>query len=418
MTDWPVVRLGDHIRVKHGFAFQGVNFSDSGEFIVVTPGNFSEGGGFKFSKGKEKWYSAVPPSDFILKQGDLILALTDLKQDAPILGSPARVPSNDLFLHNQRIGKVEITNTDQVDKDFLYYFFASDGFRSQVRSSATGSTVRHTAPVRICEIKCGLPSLLEQQLIANLLSSYDELIENNSRRIEILEEMAQAIYREWFVEFRYPGHEDVPLVDSELGLIPEGWEMAAFSDVAEFINGFAFKPAHLGSEGIPVIKIKELKSGIGGDSPRTVFPDVPDKYLIEDGDILFSWSAHLDAYVWTGGKAWLNQHLFVVRSTTGVPKYFLFHSLHGRMGEFRARSQGTTMKHIKRSALSEVKMAVPPASIMARFEEVVVDLHELKLNLTRAARNLRETRDLLLPRLISGEIDVSGLDIELAGSSV
>ena len=285
-------------------------------------------------------------------------------------------------------------------------------------SRASGTTRLRITRRDLSGFPIPVPEIKVQERIVGLLSAYDELIENNLRRIEILEEMAQAIYREWFAEFRYPGHEDVPLVDSELGPIPEGWEVTGFASAAEFINGFAFKPSHFRAEGLPIVKIKELKNGITSETPRASLSEVPAKYLLEDGDLLFSWSADLDAYLWAGGDAWLNQHLFVVRPSSDVSKLFLFHSLRNRMGEFRARSQGTTMKHIKRSALSEVHFVQPSVSEMAEFETLISPLHELILNLTKSNRNLRETRDMLLPKLISGEIDVSELDIELADSSV
>lgn len=247
--------------------------------------------------------------------------------------------------------------------------------------------------------------------------SYDALIENNTRRIQILEEIAQAIYREWFVEFRYPDHEDEPLVDSDLGPIPRGWKSTSFADLGDYLNGFAFKPSHWGDSGLPIVKIKELKAGVTRDTPRCLGADVPPRYLVRDGDLLFSWSADLDAYIWSGGDAWLNQHLFLVTPREEVPKLFLFHALRDKMGEFRARSQGTTMKHIKRAALTEVHVAVPGGGLPRAFEALVAPLDSLRLNLVTANRNLRTTRDLLLPRLVSGDVDVSDLDIDVGDAA-
>lgn len=260
-----------------------------------------------------------------------------------------------------------------------------------------------------------IPDLRTQRIICRVLGSLDDLIENNTRRIGILEEMAQAIYREWFVEFRYPGHEDVSLVDSDLGPIPEGWEAIPFIDLGEFLNGFAFKPAHLGTEGLPVVKIKELRAGVTAETPRCPPETIDPKFLIANGDVLFSWSAYLDAFLWCEGAGLLNQHLFKVTPADGVPKLFLFHALRDRMEQFRLRSQGTTMKHIKRSALTEVRTALPPPSVRSKFEEIVTPLDHLRLNLTTANQHLRATRDLLLPRLVSGEVDVTGLDLDLDG---
>jgi len=122
-----------------------------------------------------------------------------------------------------------------------------------------GAGQPNVSPSDIGGLKIPLPPLPTQRKIAAILSAYDDLIENNTRRIRILEEMAQAIYREWFVHFRFPGHEGVRMVESELGMIPEGWEVKPFSQIASFINGYAFKPSDWSKNGIPIIKIVELK---------------------------------------------------------------------------------------------------------------------------------------------------------------
>ena len=224
--------------------------------------------------------------------------------------------------------------------------------------------------------------------------------------------MARLLYRELFEHFRYPGHEDVDMVDSVLGPIPEGWDVHSFSDLASFVNGFAFKPDHWLDEGLPIIKIKELKSGVTADTPRYHGADIDKKYFIDNGAVLFSWSADLKAYVWAHGPALLNQHLFDVRPEE-VSRLFIFHALNGRMDDFQARAQGTTMKHIKRSALREVRVALPPVELRDEFESMARPMLDLQLILSAQTQALREAKDLLLPRLVSGEFDVSELDLDL-----
>ena len=262
-----------------------------------------------------------------------------------------------------------------------------------------------------------VPPYAEQVRIGTVIRAVDGLIQNNRRRIAILEEMARLLYREWFVHFRFPGHEDVELEDSDLGPIPKDWDIRSFADLAEFVNGFAFKPSHWLDDGLPIVKIKELKGGVTADTPRYHGTDIDKRYFIDDGAVLFSWSADLEAYVWASGPALLNQHLFDVRPHE-VSHLFIFHSLSGRMNEFLARAQGTTMKHIKRSALSEVKLALPPVELRGEFESMARPMLDLQLNLSRQNVVLREARDLLLPRLVSGELDVSELDLALGAAGV
>ena len=353
MSEWDEVQVGDLCQIKHGYAFKGEHFEDAGHFLLLTPGNFLAEGGLQIRDGKETFYCGEFPDEYLLEEGDLVVAMTDLKQDAPILGSTLRIPESGRFLHNQRLGLVQDVSS-AVDRDFLYYLLNDQTVRWWLRATATGSTVRHTAPERVYQAKVRLPPKSIQQTIGAMLSALDDLIENNRRRIEVLEETARLLYREWFVHFRFPGHEDVELVDSVLGPIPEGWEIRSFAELADFVNGFAFKPHHWLDEGLPIVKIKELKNGVTADTPRYHGTDVGKKYFVDDGSVLFSWSADLKAYVWASGPALLNQHLFDVRPYEVSP-LFIFLSLNERMGEFRARAQGTTMKHIKRSVLSEAK---------------------------------------------------------------
>jgi type I restriction enzyme, S subunit len=337
--------------------------------------------------------------------GDVVLT-----REAP-LGEVGIIRKPEALFLGQRTIMYRVA-PDKVDPYFLMYSMLSDFMQGQIQSYGSGSTVEHMRLPDCFHLLLPLPPMKTQRKIAAVLSAYDDLIENNNRRITLLEEMAQRIYREWFVEFRYPGHEDVPLVDSELGRIPEGWEIQPFAALGEYVNGHAFKPEDWGSEGLPIIKIRELKNGVTDETPR-YSGDLGAKYAIADGDLLFSWSADLDAYLWTGGPAWLNQHLFRVDPSHGLRQAFIFHALKERMAEFRRRAQGTTMRHIKRSALTQVTCVVPPETRRNQLEEVVAPVDRLALGLVRGTRNLRATRDLLLPRLISGQIDVTDLDIDV-----
>ena len=236
--NWPTVRLGDLFQVKHGFAFKGDYFDNTGDELVLTPGNFRIGGGLQIREGKERYYSGTYPAAFALRPGDLLIAMTDLTQGAPILGSPIVIPSDGRFLHNQRLGKIVDLDESRLDRTYAYFLFVWDGVRAKLRSTATGATVRHTAPSRVCDIEVVLPPVPTQRKLGAILSAYDDLIENNNRRIKILEEMAKRIYREWFIDFRYPGHENIELVDSELGLMPAGWSVAPAVSMMKYMIMF------------------------------------------------------------------------------------------------------------------------------------------------------------------------------------
>ena len=304
--------------------------------------------------------------------------------------------------------------SDRVATRYLHYVFLSPQWRRTIEQRVNiGSTVDRIPLIDFPQYPIVLPPLEYQQQAVHVLGAIDGLVEGNRRRVEILEEMARLLYREWFVHFRFPGHEDIKFVDSNLGPIPEGWEVRPFLDLAGFVNGFAFKPTHWLAEGLPIIKIKELKNGVAADTPRYHGEGIDKKYFIDNGSVLFSWSADLKAYVWAHGPALLNQHLFDVRPHE-ISRLFIFHALNEKMDEFQARAQGTTMKHIKRSALREVRVALPPVELRDEFESMARPMLDLQLKLSAQTQALREVKALLLPRLVSGELDVSKLDLGLA----
>ncbi len=214
---WLQVTLGDAIRIKHGYAFKGEFFRDNGRFVVLTPGHFHEEGGFRDRPDKDRFYDSDIPEDFILPEKALIIAMTE--QGTGLLGSSALVPEGNKYLHNQRIGLVAITEPSILDTGYLYRLFNTRHVRAEINGSASGTKVRHTAPERIYRIIVSVPPTDTQRRIATVLEAYDSLIANNQRRIDLLEQTARLLFREWFVHFRFPGHEHVRLVDG----LPEGW---------------------------------------------------------------------------------------------------------------------------------------------------------------------------------------------------
>ncbi len=301
---------------------------------------------------------------------------------------------------------------------FVYYWLRSPEAQHAMMGSTISAGVPHINLSTFKGLKLRLPSLGEQACIAQVLGSIDDLIENHRRGVGVLEKMARAIYREWFVRLRYPGHEDGTLVDSPIGPLPDGWEVRPFSEIATFVNGFAFKPAHWSDQGRPIIKIKQLKQGVAADTPRCDEAEINEKFWVERGDLLFSWSADLGVYRWSDEPGLLNQHLFTVRPLGDLSLAFLFHALDEAMPQFWHRAQGTTMRHIKRAALAEVATVVPTLSLADRFAAVVEPMSSNVRALRQGARELAAIRDLLLPRLVTGRIAVAGLHLDAVGESV
>lgn len=415
MTEWHQTTLGTTVDTLVGFAFKSADFSnDSGDIRLLRGVNIGQGS-LDWERCAYWPPDAVPNPKYWLQEGDVVLAM-----DRPWIGAGlkrARVRSSDLpALLVQRVTRLR--GTDAVRTSFVHHLIASETFSRYLQGIVTGATVPHISESQIRAFRFSLPSVQEQDQICGILDALDELIENNRRRIALLEQVAQAIYQEWFIHFRFPGHGTVPLVDSPVGPIPEGWEVKPFAEVASFVNGFAFKPAHWGVLGRPIIKIKQLKDGVTWDTPRCPENEIDEKYWVQAGDLLFSWSADLGVYRWSGEPGLLNQHLFVVTPTHRLPVSFLYHSLANAMSQFWDRAQGTTMRHIKRSALSQVSSVVPAQAVLEAFESAVEPAAQHVIRLRRCMDQLARIRDLVLPKLVTGQINVSEVDVDPLVDSV
>ncbi|MBN1461809.1 MAG: restriction endonuclease subunit S [Armatimonadetes bacterium] len=436
--NWTSARLGDFIRIKHGYAFKGEFFASTGERVVLTPGNFRAGGGFVHDPADARYYMGDFPAEYVLDKGSLLVAMTDLKQDAPILGAAAFVPQDDRFLHNQRLGKVAVTSPETVDLSFLYYLLNSAAWRTQIRASATGSTVRHNAPERIYRVEVAWPPIQGQRKIASILSAYDDLIENNLRRIKILEEMAQSLYKEWFVDFRFPGHESVRMVDSALGVIPEGWETRSVGEVLEGHIGGGWgsdEPDEKEPQGAHVIRGTDLPEvahlSIGGVPYRFHGKTNLESRRLAPGDIVMEVSGG-GKNVGVGRSLLVSERLLRRFGGSVMCASFckrmrvrqdhiasLIFSIRlaaryadGALEEYEVQSTG--IKNLKFAVFLEQELlALAPRELQREFLDVVEPIIDQVGCLSVQGEVLRQTRDLLLPRLISGELDVSDLDIDI-----
>ena len=426
--NWSDVKLSEIIDVKHGFAFPGKKIRENppGD-ILLTPGNFAVGGGFKGDK--YKYFDGQVPEEYVLHEGDLIVTMTDLSKQADTLGYPAIVPKlqHSRFLHNQRLGKVEIRDPAKVDKRFVSYLLRAPVYRQEVFAGATGTTVKHTSPGRILAFKASIPPLSEQRFIAHILGTLDDKIEMNRRMNETLEATARALFKSWFVDFdpvrakaegRDPGLPKTTadlfpdsFKDSELGAVPKGWEVKGIDEIAHFLNGLALQKYPPGDGAtLPVIKIAQLRKGVAAGADRCN-SSVPPEYVINDGDVLFSWSGSLECVLWTDGRGALNQHLFKVTSAQ-FSKWFYYLWVHEHLTSFRhtAAGKATTMGHIQRHHLSDAKVVVPEPNVLSAADEIFAPIIEQVVQRRVESHTLADLRDTLLPKLISGELRTSSSD--------
>lgn len=418
MVGWRDCILGDLLEIKHGFAFLGEHFADAGTHVVLTPGNFLEEGGFKNKGNKEKWYRGSIPADYVLNEGDLVVAMTE--QAEGLLGSGAIIPLSDLYLHNQRIGLVQIRDPEQTDRRFIYYLFNSKPVRQQIRGSASGVKIRHTAPSRIAEVKVRIPLVSVQRRIAGILSAYDKLIENCQRRIKILESIARALYREWFVHFRFPGHEHHPNVPSPLGNIPKGWEVSTLAmHLASLESGKRPKGGIRDvDDGVPSIGAENI-NGIGqhdfvGEKfiPREFFLEMR-KGVVRDRDVaIYKDGAYIgkSSYFRDGfphSECCVNEHVFLLRASGIRLKQnalYLWLQEPDTVQAIRSKNANAAQPGINQQTVGGLELILPDSKTAVQFDQLVDPLFGEIINLAKRIQNLRRTRDLLLPRLLAGQI--------------
>ncbi|CAK7019099.1 MAG: hypothetical protein KER_00749 [Kerstersia gyiorum] len=308
---------------------------------------------------------------------------------------------------------------------------------SKVEHTGIGAGKLDTAVLKALPVE--VPPVEEQRAIAHILGTLDDKIELNRRSNETLEAMARTLFKAWFVDFepvrakmegRWQRGQSLPglpahlydtfpdrLIESELGEIPEGWEMRSLDSIANYLNGLPLQkfPPESETEFLPVIKIAQLRAGNtnGADKAST---QIKPEYVVVDGDVLFSWSGSLEVEVWNGGRGALNQHLFKVTSNE-VPKWFYFFATRQHLSDFRAIAAGkaTTMGHIQRKHLTDARIAVAPPESMKKFDAVIASQFDQLVSNAQQSRSLAQLRDTLLPKLISGELRVGDADKYLRG---
>jgi type I restriction enzyme S subunit len=393
-------RLGDGCTIKHGYAFKSQSTVVDGDDslpIVVNIGNFIYSGGFRFESTKVQRYTADYPEQFRLVAGDVLVVMTCQTPGGEILGVTARIPSDErTYLHNQRMGKVCITRQAELELGYLYYLFLSPAMNAHLVATSTGAKILHTAPGRIENFKWRRPPLAAQRRIADILAAYDGLIENNTKRIKVVEEMAHSLYREWFANVRFPGYAKESLVGSSVGSLPVGWQHGTLEDVLHLQRGFDITKAQQHPGPYPVIS----SSGPGSTH---------DEYKAEGPGLVIGRKGTLGNVFYSEGRYWPHDTSLWVTEFHGHGPWFCYFMLKDmKLEQYDCGSSNPTLN---RNHLHKLRTVVPPRSLTAQFDTIAERFMRMARVLRDKSDLLRRTRDLLLPRLISGELDVSSLSL-------
>ena len=312
-------------------------------------------------------------------------------------------------------------NTTIVDPYFLAYLFKTPSVYKYVKNGCVSGTALPRIVLKAFkQIELYLPQVEKQKKISSVLLTIDAKIALNRRMNTKLEQMAKRLYEHWFVQFDFPNADGKPykasggkMVWNEVlkRKIPEGWEEGNLYEIADYINGLACQNYRPQDEEIflPVIKIKEMHEGITSDTEK-VSATIPEKYIIFDGDILFSWSATLEVMIWTGGKGGLNQHIFKVVPKSYFTKEYVFQQLSSYIVNFQkmAEARKTTMGHITSDHINQSRIVIPPKEVINAFSEKTLPIFNYQLIIQKEIKKLTELRDRLLPLLMNGQVEVEG----------
>ena len=401
--EWKEVRLGDVCDLIAGFAFKAKDFGEFPTKVIkigdIKPPFVDYVGqvGVDISN-----YDINRLSKYTVKYGDYVLAMT-----GATIGKVGKYISKNFSYINQRV--LKFSPKQNVDADYINYIICSNIFAKYVVNYVDSESAQPniSAPT-ISKFAFQIPSEKgDQHRIASILSSLDRKIELNNKINADLEEMAQAIFKNWFVDFE--PFKNGKFVDSELGMIPEGWKVGTLTEIASYMNGLAMQkyPPENIEDSLPVLKIKELGQGFCGTDSDRCSCNIKDECKIHNGDVIFSWSGTLLVDVWCGGDCGLNQHLFKVTSND-YPKWFYYYWTKYHLQEFIhiAKDKAVTMGHIKRGHLEEALVAIPDNDSMEKAHELFEPILSKMISLRLENSRLSLLRDTLLPRLMSGELEV------------
>jgi len=357
---------------------------------------------------------------YLLEDGDIVIARTGATTG---YAKYIKKPSKSVFASYL----IRLKPKDGISKRYIGFVVESDEYKRFIHSNIGGAAQPNANAQILTSYPVTLPSFLNQQKIASILSAYDDLIENNLRRIKILEKMAQMIYREWFVNFRFPGHEKVKMVKSELGMIPEGWMRMTLRDVLESLESGSRPKGGINpnEKAVPSIGAENIL-GLGKydyDKEKYISQEFFDKMRrgkIQSGDVLLykDGASQGRKSLFRDGFpheiCCINEHVFILRTNNRCsPNYLYFWlDLPEMTQNIINLNANAAQPGINQKGVQGLPVLLPPMSLINAFENIAEPLLSLLFNLSKKNSFLRKTRDLLLPKLISGEIDVANMDIK------
>ena len=390
MSEWAIEKLGKYCTFQEGY---------------VNPSQKHP----EYFDGSVKWIRAVDLNDSYVY--DTTRTLTDagfhsagksallFEPDTIVISKSGTIGRLGIIKDYMCGNRATINIRPKSNADLKYIFFLLLANRRVIEDLAVGSVQRNLYVSILDNLELPFPSLECQRKIGSFISVLTDKIETNNKINQNLLQQAQLVFAKEFLSFDE---------------IPEGWKESSLLGIADYLNGLAmqkFRPK-VDEIGLPVLKIKELRQGSCDSSSELCSPSIKSEYIIHDGDVVFSWSGSLLVDFWCGGTCGLNQHLFKVTSNT-YEKWFYYAWTNHHLQRFIAiaADMATTMGHIKREELEKAKVLIPPQSEYERIGKLLAPVYDLVISNRIENRKLAALRDELLPKLMSGELDVSEIEL-------
>lgn len=411
-TQWKKVPLGSLADFRNGVNYTKENFGKG--IKVVNVKDFQD-----YTKPRYKTLDEIDPEGVVrdrdlLRDQDILFVRSNgnrelIGRSVFLQGVPGKLT------HSAFTIRARFVSTRAVPR-FYAYLFRSRLIRDNLTAYGGGTNISNLNQKILNELVVPCPPLSDQAKIASILSAYDDLIENNLRHIKILEEMARLIYREWFVKFRFPGHKKVKLVDSPLGKIPEGWEVRSLGEECYLVMGQSPKSEFYNTigEGLP---FHQGVTDFGDRFPRDRIFCTVDNRVANSGDILVSVRAPVGRINLAHTKLIVGRGLCSIRNREGY-QWFAFRQLREHFREEDLMGSGTIFKAVTKKDMESIPFLVPDDDYLEMIEQTLEPIEHNINTLSKKNITLRRTRDLLLPRLVSGEVDVSELDIAMETDEV
>ena len=403
MSEWKKVKLGDCCEITSSkriffseYVESGIPFYRSKEIIEKGKGE-EISHPLYISKAK---YDEIKGKYGVPQKGDLLLTAVGT------LGIPFVVKDDSPFYFKDG-NLVWLKHFQDIDPIFLYFWIKSENVYNALYNIAIGSAQKALTIAAIKGYEIPLPPLQTQHRIANILSRYDSLIENYQKQIKLLEEAAQRLYKEWFINLHFPGHENTNIIDG----VPEGWEKKNVNSIIELQSGFAFKSSTFDDNGTyKIVTIKNVKDGaFDGDNVSKIvaIPDkMPKHCILADGDILLSLTGNVGRVCIVNGKSYLlNQRVAKLATDYKAFTYCLFRS-RDMFIEVNNLANGAAQQNVSPIRIGEMKILLPNSELLQEFESIVFKSVARIISLQSQLRLLTEARDRLLPKLMSGEIEI------------